>query len=109
VNTTEPTTTETKQTSSAKSTLTAVAVIQPTVLPELSTIADAATSQSENLLDDSVRHLHSLMKALTKTEASNEVRLADVDRVVATVGVAKEIRELMRLRLDLIKHFQGAK
>lgn len=56
-----------------------------------------------SLLDDSAKHLHSLMKGVTGPLHEDAVTLPDIDRVNAAANCAKQLYSIMRLKLDAIK------
>lgn len=61
-------------------------------------------SGSKNLLDDSILHLHGLMKDIA--EQMPEQR-CDHRMVQATCNVAKNMREFIKLKVDIIKLARG--
>lgn len=60
-------------------------------------------SQSMNLLDSTAEHLYGLMRGLHANQPEPEIKTYDPDRVNAACNCAKNIREIMKLKLDAIK------
>jgi hypothetical protein len=66
------------------------------VAPSLTT--DKERSPSTNLLDDTIVHLHDLMKDVGKEDARKRT---SHEMVNATCNIAKNMRDLMKLKLDI--------
>ncbi|MFI5342838.1 MAG: hypothetical protein ACHQUC_01320 [Chlamydiales bacterium] len=59
--------------------------------------------QSMNLIDDSAKHLFELMRGLHANKPNPEIQLYDPERIHAACACAKNIRELLKLKLEAIK------
>ena len=75
-------------------------------LNEQSTTALTVGSQSMNLVDDTAKHLFALMKGLTHNLPDAEIKSFDPDKVNAATNCAKQIYQMMRLKLDVIKELR---
>lgn len=64
-------------------------------------------SPSMNLLDNTATHLYDLMKGLSQNQPETSIKLFDVERVHAAANCAKNIREIMKLKLEVIKVKHG--
>lgn len=62
-----------------------------------------ANYHSKNLLDDSVKHLFVLMKGLTHDQADFDIKRVECHKVESAVKCASEIRNLLKLKLDIFK------
>lgn len=67
------------------------------IVPSLPT--EEESSQPKNLLDDSICHLHGLMKSAGR-EATKDRRL-DPAFINAQCNIAKNLRDMMKLKLDI--------
>jgi hypothetical protein len=64
------------------------------------------------LIDDSIMHLHGLMKRVAPTgegDLKNPFRMIDPRQVHAAVGCAATVYKLMRLKLDVHKEITAEK
>jgi hypothetical protein len=68
------------------------------VAPQVS--SSAAGSQPQNLLDDTLLHLHGLMKQVA---AEEKTRRTSPQMIGAACNLAKNMREIMKLKLDVLK------
>jgi hypothetical protein len=74
---------------------------------DLSTGPDGGKLASIKLIDDSLLHLHGLMKRVAPIEEAGDVlRTMDARRVHAAVGCASSIYKMMRLKLDIAKELK---
>lgn len=65
--------------------------------------SEEARSLSLNLIDDTAQHLHGLMKSVgTKNEDGLNLRI-DPQKINAACNCAKNIHNLLRLKLDVLK------
>lgn len=94
---------KTKNASEESSTLVKADVIQPEVSTPQSRNALLVESPSMSLLDSTAQHLHGLMKGLTANEPDPSLKRYDPETVQAACSCAKNIREIMKLKLDAIK------
>lgn len=62
-------------------------------------------SRPQNLIDSSLYELHDLLKSVGTDKTS--VRTTQVEIVKTKVAVAKELREMMRLKLDVYRTARG--
>lgn len=73
----------------------------------LSTEPAGETPHSVKLIDESILHMHGLMKRVAPLAGGDDVRnhfrMVDPRQVHAAVGCAATIYKLMRLRLDIVK------
>lgn len=63
--------------------------------------SEEARSPSTNLIDSSLQHLHSLMKDIAKDAAPN--RRLSPEMVNAVCNVSKQMRDLMKLKIDVVQ------
>lgn len=85
------------------------AVTRLPISRDSSEVSREATLNSMNLLDDTAKHLHGLMKSVTGPLAGDEAnpfKLPDIDRVNAAANCAKQLYSVMRLKLDAVKLIQ---
>jgi len=101
--TNENTMNETKTTSTKSSTPVNAVVIPPEDSTPQSKTALLVESPSMSLLDSTAQHLHGLMKGLTANEPDPSLKRYDPETVQAACSCAKNIREIMKLKLDAIK------
>lgn len=94
----ENTTPEIKSESAPETKNTSTEKIQREVSIPLSDSAQMVTSPSMHLLDTSAEFLHGLMKKLDKPGETT-----DTETVHAACNLSKNIREIMKLKLDCIK------
>jgi hypothetical protein len=67
-----------------------------------STSTAAENSNSMSLIDDSAKHLYELMKSSAPTQGQE----FNSERVKAVCQTAKEMREMLRLKLDILREFR---
>lgn len=77
--------------------------IQPEVCTQQRESSPMVQSASMHLLDSTAEHLHSLMKGLTANSPDPATRAYSTDVVGAACNCAKNIREIMKLKLEAIK------
>ena len=73
------------------------------VSPELRGTVVEACSRSMSLIDDTNAHLSALMKGLGTNSPSPEMRHLDQGRVNAACNCAKQMSNMMRLKLDAVR------
>ena len=91
-----------KKKCSQKNTLVVREETQPTGSRRLSTIAPPEKLRPMNLIDDSLKHMRKLMKGVTNNLPENSERLYDVDRVQTACLCARQITDLLRVKIELI-------
>jgi hypothetical protein len=94
---------KTKTASKPASTKIVKSVTLPSVLSPPSETFVLVESPSMSLLDSTANHLHGLMKGLTANQPEAEIRKYDPEIVNAACNCAKNIREIMKLKLDALK------
>lgn len=57
----------------------------------------------ENLIDASAKHLYALMRGLQHDKPDHDIRRPDPHIVETSVKCASEIRNLLKLKLDVLK------
>lgn len=103
LNTNESIMNETKTASTKSYTPVKADVIPPEDSTPQSKTALLVESPSMSLLDSTAQHLHGLMKGLTANEPDPSLKRYDPETVQAACSCAKNIREIMKLKLDAIK------
>lgn len=100
----EPGTPETSKPTGARSASAETGEILPASSGLSSPSSDEVNSRSMNLIDDSVRHLHGLLKSVAVPQGGEgmNVRL-DPQKINAACNCAKNIHNLLRLQLDVMK------
>jgi len=67
---------------------------------------EMARSQSMSLIDSTATHLFDLMKSMTNKSPPNDLVTRDPEVVFAACATAKQIHDLMKLKLDAIKEMR---
>lgn len=75
----------------------------PTVSTEQSLQLNREKLLSTSLVDDSMNHLHGLMKGVIRVPKEDAVMLLDPERVKTAVMCAAEIRNLMKIKVEAAK------
>lgn len=91
----------------SKSAPAAIVETLPAKLEEQSSTSSAEPLISMHLIDDSVTHLHGLMKGIASEAREAEKRRLDPAMVNAACNCAKNIYGLMRLKFDVVKASRG--
>ncbi|MGZ3802860.1 MAG: hypothetical protein ACXVB4_01525 [Pseudobdellovibrionaceae bacterium] len=80
---------------------------QRELFPEQLMNLETAQSASMNLIEESANHLYGLMKQLKPKKNASNIEVVDTETVHAACNCAKNIRELMNLKLNAMK-FQNS-
>ena len=100
---------ETSKRTEQKSASAETAETLPATSPGSSIKSDVEKSPSLNLLNDSVQHLYGLMKSVSRIPATEEEAnfRMDPQKVNAACNCAKNMHNLMRLQVDVMKMVHG--
>ena len=101
--TNEPITTNIKSNVRSESMQTESALVHSTDSKSPSTTLDGTESPSMHLLDASCEHIYSLMKGLTANAPDVNVRAYSPEIVNTACLCAKNIREIMKLKVEVMK------